>query len=455
MNHRSESRFMLSSFLLVALSGCSLFNGGDFSASAKQTLTEKQQWSTSQHQAQQLSQLTDLIAIEDLTTLVELGIKNNPSLQQTAMALRIAYAQRDADSGTRFPQLSLGMNADRKEEAPTSYQANFSVSWELDLWQKLNDQVRASELDIAKSQANYQASIDALAANIMRSWLDITLQYKLINIELERLTVLERNEDVILERYRSGLGNLDDFDSASSSSARTKATLVDYNEQLARKKRTLYSLLGQHTVDIPLNSQSDFPTVLQTLASFPEQDLSRRPDLKSAYYAITAQEYRSKVAYKSLLPSINLSGSLSEIALSPSEALFISPVWSLLGQITAPLFKGGSLKAQAEIASLTVEKNYWAYQNTLFTAINEVENTLGQEHALERQQDYISEALFSAKRSAENYQEKYRQGLVDILNLLSVYQQTFDLQVQLTQITYNRLVNRIDLGLALGLGVQS
>ncbi|EAP94443.1 hypothetical protein V12B01_11115 [Vibrio splendidus 12B01] len=59
------------------------------------------------------------------------------------------------------------------------------------------------------------------------------------------------------------------------------------------------------------------------------------------------------------------------------------------------------------------------------------------------------------QRSFTSYEEKYRQGLVDIFDLLTVQQQTYDLEAQLTQTIYNRLVNRIDLGLALGLGVSS
>jgi outer membrane protein TolC len=42
---------------------------------------------------------------------------------------------------------------------------------------------------------------------------------------------------------------------------------------------------------------------------------------------------------------------------------------------------------------------------------------------------------------------------VNILDLLSVQQQTFDIESQLNTLLYERLVNRIELGLALGLGV--
>ena len=142
------------------------------------------------------------------------------------------------------------------------------------------------------------------------------------------------------------------------------------------------------------------------------------------------------------------------MAQTPSEALFTNPLWSVLGSISAPLFQGGKLKSNAEIAELTTEQSYWAYQETLLNAVNEVENSIGQESALALQQEHLNEALSSAKRSIASYEEKYRKGLVDIFDLLTVQQQTYDAEAQLTNTTYQRLLNRIELGLALGLGVE-
>ena len=119
------------------------------------------------------------------------------------------------------------------------------------------------------------------------------------------------------------------------------------------------------------------------------------------------------------------------------------------------MFQGGALRAQVDIAKLNAEQAFWEYQDTLLSAVNEVENALGQEQSLTQQQLQISKALASAKRSYSNYQSKYQQGLVDILDLLTVQQQVYDLQAQLSQINYTLLTNRIDLGLALGLGVSS
>jgi NodT family efflux transporter outer membrane factor (OMF) lipoprotein len=465
MDHFYPFKLSVVALTMLGLVGCST-SGANYQQEAELAKVAVQGWQYQQTGAVTVNQLTDLIAIEQLTELVEQAMANNPSLQQTAIALQIAYAQRGVTASARMPQLAAGFNGSKVEDNDASYNADVSVSWEVDLWQKISDNLQAAEMDIASSRASYQGARDALAANIMRSWLQINLQQQLIAIENDRLNTLENNESFILGRYRSGLGALEELDNARSSSAKTRATLADYQEQLAKYQRTLFQLLGRSSQQAsrqtseaskqpaPLVVASEFPAVLQPLAGLPAQDLGRRPDLQGAYYTIIAEQHRTDVAYKALLPSINLSASLTDLASSPSSALFTSPAWSLLGQLTAPLFQGGKLRAQIDIAELTSEQSYWAYQESLLNAVNEVENTLGQEQSLDRQQLHLTTALASAKRSVASYQTKYRQGLVDILDLLSVQQQTFDLQSQLTQVTYYRLVNRIDLGLALGLGVS-
>ena len=455
MVHNSLFRLSLISLVLFGAVGCSSTNNQNFEQTAEESKANHQAWQYTQTDAQQLNQITDLVSIPELTSLIEQAMKSNPSLQQTGIALKIAYAQRGVTASDRIPQLEGSFSGSKEEDEEASYTADLTVSWELDLWQKISDDVRASEMDIKSSEALYQSARDALAANIMRAWLDVNLQQQLLTVEELRLVVLESNELSIRERYRAGLGELEELDTASSTSASTRSTIANYQEELAQSKRALWQLVGLDESLVNVEVSSEFPDVLLPLASLPEQDLGRRPDLQSAYYDIVAEQYRTDVAYKELLPSISLSASLTDIATSPTSALFTSPAWSLLGQLTAPIFQGGELRSQIEIAELTTEQTYWAYQDTLLTAVNEVENYLGQEQSLDRQEQHISDALNSAKQSFANYQTKYRQGLVDILDLLTVQQQTFDLKSQLTQITYNRLINRINLGLALGLGISS
>jgi multidrug efflux system outer membrane protein len=451
--------------MVTSLLGCSIVDSNNYIDRASQNEADisqrliEQLLTASNTQAapiQSLTRLTDLVSIPELQKFITAAMHNNPSLQQTVVALKMAYAQHGITSASRLPSVDASFSGTSTEDAANSYSSEVSVSWELDLWQKIADSSHAAQKDITSSQASLQGAQDLVAANIMRSWLTISLKQQLVAIETERLAVLDNNQSLILARYRVGLGSLEDLDNANTSSASTRATLTDYQEQLAQSQRSLALLSGQWTGrDLPLHIAAAFPNVLDPISHLPEQDLGRRPDLQVAFYNIEAETLRTKAAYKAMLPSISLSASLSDMAQSPSEALLTGPLWSALGQISAPLFQGGKLTSQAELARLTTEQRFWVYQDTLLTAVNEVENAVGQEYSLAQQQQHVTNALQSAERSVVSYQQKYRQGLVDIFDLLSVQQQTYDLQSQLATTRYNRLINRIDLGLALGLGVSA
>ncbi|MGD9224000.1 MAG: TolC family protein, partial [Desulfobacteraceae bacterium] len=180
----------------------------------------------------------------------------------------------------------------------------------------------------------------------------------------------------------------------------------------------------------------------------------RRPDLKAAYLAIEAATLRARVAYKELLPLINLQAALEDVASSPAQALLTDPVWSLLARLTAPLFQGGKLRAAAQIAELKTARSYQAYRETLYRAVQEIKDTIGLEHSITRQLGHMETALAKAQNNLHQYQRRYRTGLVEILDLLAVQRQAYDLEIQRNNLVYKRLANRVNLGLALGLGVK-
>ncbi|WP_375748364.1 TolC family protein [Vibrio sp. HN007] len=400
--------------------------------------------------------LTDLVDIPELNDYINTALKNNPSLRQSIASLKILYAQKGVTNADRLPTVNASYSGNAKEDSDDSYTGDVTVSWELDVWNKLGASVAASDKDIANSQATLQETQDVLVANIMRTWLQISLYEQLVEIETRRLDILENNEDLVLQRYQVGLGSLKDLDDARTSSASTRSTLAGYQESLAKSQRSLVLLTGEWGKDASeIVVSASFPDVINPVSQLSDQTLSRRPDVKAAYYSIEAEALRTEAAYKAMLPSIDLSASLTSVADNPSDALLVSPLWSLLGKMSAPFFQGGALKSAAEKAELTTEKSFWVYQDTLLTAVNEVENALGQEYSFEQQQQHLSDALASAQRSSDNYEESYRQGLVNILDLLTVQQTTYDTEAQLVNTIYERLVNRIDLGLALGLGYKA
>ena len=471
--------------LCILLSACTSTDDRALSESASSSTGNNVVWQ-SQARQQESTQtlllnsdttLTDVIDIKELPHLagyIDEALSSNASLQQSLITLRKAQVAIDSAKADRNLNVDASFSASKSEttnssastssytnsstssnSSSPSYSASMNVSWELDPWQKISDGISAANLDAASARASYQSARDSLVANVVRSYIDVLTQQQLLNIEQSRLTVLENNEAVILKRYSTGLGSLDDLDTARTSSANTRATIAQYENALLTAKRTLAVLLGRQNQSLnELNTQVSFPDVLLPLTTLPKQDLARRPDLQAAFYALKATEFEVDVAYKALLPSISLSASLSDNASTPSQALFTNPLWSLLGQMTAPLFQGGALRAQIEDAKLTSANAWWQYRETLLTAVQETQNALDSETALSARISHTNVALANAERSVSTIEGQYRQGLADILDLLSVYDTRFNLQAQAVELHAQKLQNRIDLGLALGLGVS-
>ena len=471
--------------LCILLSACTSTDDRALSESASSSTGNNVVWQ-SQAQQQESTQtlllnsdttLIDVIDIKELPHLagyIDEALSSNASLQQSLITLRKAQVAIDSAKADRNLNVDASFSASKSEttnssastssntnsstssnSSSPSYSASMNVSWELDLWQKISDGISAANLDAASARASYQSARDSLVANVVRSYIDVLTQQQLLNIEQSRLTVLENNEAVILKRYSTGLGSLDDLDTARTSSANTRATIAQYENALLTAKRTLAVLLGRQNQSLnELNTQVNFPDVLLPLTTLPKQDLARRPDLQAAFYALKATEFEVDVAYKALLPSISLSASLSDNDSTPSQALFTNPLWSLLGQMTAPLFQGGALRAQIEDAKLTSANAWWQYRETLLTAVQETQNALDSETALSARISHTNVALANAERSVSTIEGQYRQGLADILDLLSVYDTRFNLQAQAVELHAQKLQNRIDLGLALGLGVS-
>ena len=161
-----------------------------------------------------------------------------------------------------------------------------------------------------------------------------------------------------------------------------------------------------------------------------------------------------QVAYADLFPSFALTASggrqsdrLEDLARSSFNT------WSLLGDITTPIFEGGRLRAVLGVASKRAEQAYFNYQSTVLSALQEVENTLGSEHFLAAEESARLTALKSAQAAFQRAQRDYEAGVSDLLTLLEAQRGVFNTERQSINVHAARLNNRVALALALGKGV--
>ncbi|MFT2112314.1 TolC family protein [Marinomonas sp. 2405UD68-3] len=451
----------------LVLSACSTSPKSGFTTQAnldRQTLIENQrQWNElstqSNNQQSQPIYLSDLMNVPKLNNLIDIALKNNPKVLQDLLAFEIQAEKSNVSKNNHLPTVNASVGATRTKKQITNFTASASVRWEADLWQELALDQQVEDTLYLQSFAFLQATKDSLTARIMQNWLQFIHQTKMLNINTQLLALLEKNESLILNKFRNGLGNLEDINTARIATEKVKSTLINDQENLAITKRSLATYLGQNNHDALLELESNFvagyPDVLFPLSTLTEQNLQNRPDLKAAFLSIKANDLNTKVAYKALLPSFSLQASLNDSAESLRDALFASPIWSLLSQLTLPLFQKGQLKSNIKTAELKTAQSYQAYRENLLNAVTEVENRLGQEKALSQRHDFIQSALAHSQIDLKQYQKKYRSGLVGLNDLISAQQATFNLEADLENLLFQRLSNRIGLGLALGLGAKN
>jgi len=196
---------------------------------------------------------------------------------------------------------------------------------------------------------------------------------------------------------------------------------------------------------------SDLPSITEAVpAGMPADLLLRRPDVNAALLRLQASASRVDIAKKNRLPRISLTGSTGTSSDELKNLLDLDfLIWSLAGNITAPVFQGGRLKANQALAEYSNDEAFLNYANTVLNALVEIEGTLYSEPLLLEQEQALAKAVAESEAAEELAEGQYSSGLVDIITLLDTQRRLFSSRSALLSVRNQRLQNRIDLHLAL------
>lgn len=392
-----------------------------------------------------------LINNANLNALVVNTLNSNLDMQVAALRLQQLQLESGLVNNTNQPSLNLSTSS-QSNNGTSAASLNLNLAWEMDVWGRLAQQQDQASADTLVAKLDYVSAQNSLASRVIQAWLDIVYRQHIIVVEEQWLASLKTTQASVQERFLHGDGNLAELESAKASTARTEASLSARRQ----KQKDAWRLLGQlqgHTQVSSFAIPRALPDIAAPNQSINADILINRPDVTIAYQQIIAANADKALAQKALLPSFSLSASVSNSGTSLDDLLSGSMAWNLLGNLTQPLFDGNRLKTDVEIKHLQLEQAYLGFQNTYLAALHEATGLLEQETALQQQETQMRLAWQHAEASLKHYRNGYLQGINDILPLLSAQQNAFSAHIQLLQTQQSRLANRINLGLALGMGV--
>lgn len=446
----------------LVLAGCQTA-GSDSAvqqASTALSISQTQNW---QNQLQTQAFVSDgwLTNLNDerLQSYIDTALANNPDLRASAAQLEASIANSKIAASRLWPSLDarLTHNRSQSESVETSgiqyatvYSGSLNIAWELDIWGRLNAQSKAAVLDAASDEANYAAARLALVANVARGWFNINATKLRLELAEQRLESQQQTLAVIEENYKSGLRSALDVYLNRTDVASQQSSILELKDLLEQSTRNFRQLLGSYP-DIDLDFTARLPELESTVpAGLPSELLLRRPDVLASQRLWESSKLNAKAANRARFPSFSLTASYgassNKLRLLDEQNL----LWSLVNNLTAPLFNGGQLKAQAEQAEFLADASFQSYLSTLLTSFTEVENALSAEQYLKQRAAAIEQAAFYAESGYALAFDQYKSGLIDYTTLLETQRRWFDTQSSLIVLKNNLLQNRIALNLALG-----
>lgn len=393
-----------------------------------------------------------------LLVLVKKAVQNNFNLK--AQRAKVATAKEAVDIGNAslFPELSLSVNGLRNkrliEDQPiytTDAQLMAQLTYEVDIWGMLSASRKANRLQYAQQLAQYEQAEITLTANIVQAWFDLIEAKQLLALYQQRVVNLQTNLANIQSSYRLGLNQALDVYLAKNDVNIDLALVKAQQQTVSTKVSALQLLLGEYPSGL-MEVNSSIPALSTQLnLGVPSTLLTARADIRAQWYALLAKDAELAVAHKQRFPRFSLTAEGGDSSKNLQNLLNGGAlVWSLIGNITSPLFNAGKLKSYQEQARLAVVEQEQLYLQQVFDAFAEVENAISEQDALHHRYRYFIKAKENAMSAEKLSFDQYMNGLVNYATVLESQRRSFDAQTRVIQLKNQLIQNRIRLAVALG-----
>jgi len=203
------------------------------------------------------------------------------------------------------------------------------------------------------------------------------------------------------------------------------------------------------TVSIP----GDPPAIPMLL---PSDLLLRRPDIRQAEAQIHGATARIGVATADLFPKFNLTGSYGFQGDESGEWIKrANRTWSFGPSVNWNIFDAGRIRFNIALQKAIQEETLHAYEKTVLTALQEVENALIAYAKEQERRTALIDAVSANRKAVELSTKLYTEGLTDFLNVLSAQRALFAAEDTLALSTRNLSADLVALYKALGGGWEN
>jgi len=406
---------------------------------------------------------------EALQDLIRSALENNYDLRDAVVRIEAARANLGITKADQLPTIGVGGDI---TTVRTSRTGSFPVpegfgqkrtfgsvvlnlfSFEADIWGRLRRATEASRADLLASEENRKAVVTTLVGDVAAAYFDLLELDQELQIARRTLATREESLKLIRNRKNSGLATVLDLRQGEQLVHAAERSIPAVEQLIEQTENRISLMLGQSPGPVArgrsLTEQEQPPSVPPGL---PSALLERRPDIRVAEQSLVAANAVIGVAKAAHYPRISLTGLLGSQSGELSN-LFTGAagVWQFVPQVAQPIFTGGRIRSNVELATAQQQLALIEYERVIQTAFREVSDSLVQ-HQKVRQTRATQETLVATlqDRSRLSYL-RYRGGVDTLLSALDADRDLFDAELGLAQARRNELIALVQLYRALGGG---
>ncbi len=385
-----------------------------------------------------------------LNNLISEAVKNNLNYIIAIKNIQVAKTYVSQNESNLFPTVNFNYSATRNKQpgyessifsggasssSPSTViynlnQAGLSASYELDVWNQLNNAVKQAKANVAVSKEDADVVKLTLISNVAQAYFQISALKESVSTLKRQYNAQKEVLNIYIIRYKDGLINAEPIETAKTNLEIIKTDLDDSYKLKALTQNTLAYYLGKfpENFKLPVNPKTkealDFHDINYSKLippDIPSEILTQRPDVKEAEYNILAYAYAKKESLADFFPTFNLTGSYGYA--SPSLVNFITDansVWNFGLDILAPIFNYKTNISIYKRSELRYQQAVLNYRNTIINAFSETDSALA---------DFKRDS-----KTLESYEKNYRYAL----KLFRIYKTQYKTGIvgRITYLTY-------------------
>ena len=343
---------------------------------------------------------------KQLDILVDEAVKNNLNYLIAVKNIQVAKTYVSQNESNLFPVVNFSFSATRNKlpgyetsifsgngssGAPSTViynlnQAGLNASYELDVWNQVNNAVKQARANAAVSKEDAGVVKLTLISNVAQAYFQIlALEKSAYNLKKQYTAEKEiLNLNVI--QYKDGLIDEEPVETAKTNLEILKTELNDSIKLQDITKNTLAYYLGKFPEKFKfktnpktrnINGYNDINYSKLIPPNIPSEILTQRPDVKEAEYNVLSYAYAKKESLANFFPVFSLTGNYGYA--SPGLNNFITDtnsVWNFGLDILAPIFNYKTNISIYKRSKLQYQQAVLNYRNAIINAFSETDSAL-------------------------------------------------------------------------------